>query len=233
MAIAISVGYSDYIRDANRRNINQQIQTDVGNRTPVTVFTATSPFIDNFKNNIDVQHFNIFKQPREHIQLEHGGVLNDSHFRPPCYSDLEDGRYLTRWITEVNLFTIEELGRLNSIFGTNVTAGGVGENILTKGIDLDALPANTILKIGSTATIEILARRTFCFKLANVFLGNQLDWVARKQFDLEKIGVTGQVVTPGVVYPGDAIEVMLPKVSLGPMPVKSGSIIQITNTKIS
>ena len=206
MSIVVSVGYSDYIRDANRRNINQQIQTDVGNSTPVTVFTATSPFVDKFKN-IDVQHFNIFKQPREHIQLEHGGVLNDSHFRPPCYSDLDDGRYLTRWITEVNLFTIEELGRLNSIFGTNVTAGGVGENILTKGIDVDVLPANTILKIGSTVTIEILARRTFCFKLANVFLGNQSTWVAQKHFDLTKIGITGQVVTPGVVYPGDEIEV--------------------------
>jgi MOSC domain-containing protein YiiM len=147
----------------------------------------------------------IEKPNKQHIKLIEGGVQGDRHCTLP---KVMSNGFIRRRINEVNIFTSEELERLNSIFNTTVPPGGVGENILTKGIDIDILPFGTLLKIGS-ATVRIAGRRSFCFKFVGTFLKKELykntDFV---KFNQEAIGMATQVIVPGDVFPGDKIEVI-------------------------
>ena len=93
-----------------------------------------------------------------------------------------------------------------------MVVGSLGENITTDGINLDALPYNTILEVG-TAKVQILERRSFCYKFINVFMPDKKFWYPqdRQKFDRSKIGIVGQVIEPGIVRPGDAITAILPE----------------------
>ena len=147
----------------------------------------------------------IAKPNMEYINLIPGGVVGDCHF-----SGVEtvNNLYYKRRINEVNLFTSEELCRLNKLFGTTIEPGIVGENILTTGIDIDNLPIGTLLKIG-TATLRIAGRRSLCIKFVNVFI--KKNFLSRSEFfhfDRTKVGMATQVVEAGTVTNNDQIEVL-------------------------
>ncbi len=96
--------------------------------------------------------------------------------------------------------------------GFNVTAGEMGENITTSGIDLLGLPTGARLRIGSAAVIEITGLRNPCAQLESIQKGLMKAVLDRDEAGnlVRKAGVMGVVVTGGRVRAGDPISVELP-----------------------
>lgn len=93
-----------------------------------------------------------------------------------------------------------------------VEAGQLGENILTYGIDLLALPTGTRLTIGSDAVIEITGLRNPCAQIDNFQKGLQAAVLDRDPEGnlVRKAGVMAIVLQGGEVKPNDPIQVELP-----------------------
>ena len=96
--------------------------------------------------------------------------------------------------------------------GFTVSAGQMGENITTHGVDLLGLPTGTRLWVGNTAVIEITGLRNPCVQLDNFQSGLMAAVLARdEQGNLtRKAGVMAIVLEGGEVRPGDPIIVELP-----------------------
>lgn len=114
-------------------------------------------------------------------------------------------------LRQVHLLHRELLDEL-AAKGFSVGPGDIGENILTAGLDLLALPTGTELAIGAEATIRITGLRNPCLQL-NKFqpglMAATLDRDAAGNL-IRKAGVMAIVLTGGDVRPGDAIRVTLP-----------------------
>ena len=96
--------------------------------------------------------------------------------------------------------------------GFSLAPGDMGENILTRGIDLLALPRGTRLAIGESAVVEVTGLRNPCHQL-DKFQKGLLAAVLEKAPDgslIRKAGIMGIVLSGGHVSPGDAIAVQLP-----------------------
>ena len=152
------------------------------------------------------------KQPQARIRLLPGlGVEGDVHAgataqhlyrkrRNPDAPNLAQVHFLA-----VELFTeVAEHGFV-------LAPGLLGENVLTRGIDLVALPTGTVFRVGADAVVEITGIRDPCRKidaigrgLAKVLLGREGRRVQRKA------GIMGVVRRGGSIAPGDEIAVVLP-----------------------
>lgn len=96
--------------------------------------------------------------------------------------------------------------------GFDVSAGQMGENITTEGIDLLGLPTGARLRLGATAIVAITGLRNPCSQLERLepgLMAAVLDRDAQGNL-IRKAGVMGVVVASGPVQPGDAIAVELP-----------------------
>ncbi len=96
--------------------------------------------------------------------------------------------------------------------GFAVTAGTLGENITTRGLDLLGLPTGARLHIGDTSVVEITGLRNPCAQLDNYQKGLTaavLDRDAEGKL-IRKAGVMGIVLEGGEVRAGDGIRVELP-----------------------
>jgi MOSC domain-containing protein YiiM len=96
--------------------------------------------------------------------------------------------------------------------GFTVSAGQMGENITTCGVDLLGLPTGTRLRVGNTAVIEITGLRNPCVQLDNFQSGLMAAVLARDEPGnlIRKAGVMAIVLEGGEVRPGDPIIVELP-----------------------
>jgi MOSC domain-containing protein YiiM len=96
--------------------------------------------------------------------------------------------------------------------GFAVTAGDMGENVTTRGIDLLGLPAGTRLRLGDCAVVEITGLRNPCRQLNDFEPGLMKAVLGRDQDGhlIRKAGVMGIVLAAGTVRPGDRIGVELP-----------------------
>jgi MOSC domain-containing protein YiiM len=96
--------------------------------------------------------------------------------------------------------------------GFSVSAGQMGENITTRGINLLALPAGTRLRLGDQAIVEITGLRNPCAQLNQIQEGLMAAVLDRDEQGnlVRKAGVMGVVVAGGSVRPGDVIAVDLP-----------------------
>ncbi|HEX9037931.1 MAG TPA: MOSC domain-containing protein [Ktedonobacterales bacterium] len=96
--------------------------------------------------------------------------------------------------------------------GFSVSAGQMGENVTTRGVDLLGLPAGTRLRLGDVAVIEITGLRNPCVQLDGLQQGLMAACLDRDDEGalVRKAGVMAIVLTGGVVRPGDPIIVMLP-----------------------
>ncbi len=95
--------------------------------------------------------------------------------------------------------------------GIAVTAGQMGENIVTRGVNLLGLPQATRLHIGETI-IEVTGLRNPCAKI-NIIHPDLLKAVVEKRPDgslNRKTGVMGVVVHGGEVKPDDVIHIHYP-----------------------
>jgi MOSC domain-containing protein YiiM len=90
--------------------------------------------------------------------------------------------------------------------------GQIGENILTRGIDLLALPAGTLLRIGDSAQVRVTGLRNPCLQLDRFMPGLMAATLDRDAAGnlVRKAGIMGVVLAGGDVRPGDAIRVTLP-----------------------
>jgi MOSC domain-containing protein YiiM len=96
--------------------------------------------------------------------------------------------------------------------GFAVSAGQMGENVTTRGVDLLAFPAGTRLRLGNTALVEVTGLRNPCSQLDGIQSGLMAATLARDEHGnvVRKAGVMGIVVAGGEVRPGDPIRVELP-----------------------
>jgi MOSC domain-containing protein YiiM len=95
--------------------------------------------------------------------------------------------------------------------GFRVTAGAMGENITTRGLDLLGLPVGTHLQIGAEAILEITGLRNPCTQLDGLepgLMAAVLDRDADGNL-IRKAGIMGVVIAGGLVRAGDVIQVRL------------------------
>jgi len=114
-------------------------------------------------------------------------------------------------LRQVHLLQAELLEELAGR-GFPLRPGDVGENLLTRGLDLLGLPTGTRLRIGATAEVEITGLRNPCAQLDRFQPGLTaavLDRAADGSL-IRRAGIMGVVLAGGVVRPGDGLAVTLP-----------------------
>ena len=96
--------------------------------------------------------------------------------------------------------------------GFDISAGQMGENVTTRGIDLLALPTGARLRLGVEAVVEITGLRNPCIQLNGVQPGLMDAVLDRDEVGglIRKAGIMGIVIAGGAVRPGDPIVVELP-----------------------
>ncbi len=96
--------------------------------------------------------------------------------------------------------------------GFCVSAGDMGENVTTRGVDLLGLPTGTRLHLGASAVVEVAGLRNPCPQL-DAFQPGLLAAVLDRDAEgalIRKAGVMGIVVVGGEVQPSNPIRVELP-----------------------
>ena len=103
--------------------------------------------------------------------------------------------------------------------GFDVSAGQMGENILTRGINLLGLPTGTRLYLGEVAVVELTGLRNPCAQLDRFQPGLMAALLGRDEDGnlIRKAGVMGIVAVGGDIYPGDEIRIELPSVPHQPL----------------
>ncbi|MCJ7551473.1 MAG: MOSC domain-containing protein [Anaerolineae bacterium] len=157
--------------------------------------------------------YSFSKQTQEAIRLVAGlGVEGDAHM-----GETVRHRHLVRTdptrpnLRQVHLLQAEVIDELQA-GGFDVSAGKMGENITTRGIDLLSLPVGTRLFIGDTSVVAMTELRDPCGQLDDYQQGLKEATVDRDAQGnvIRKAGAMGVVVMGGIVKPGDAIRVELP-----------------------
>lgn len=96
--------------------------------------------------------------------------------------------------------------------GFDVSAGQMGENVTTRGLDLLGLPTSTKLHFGNDAVVEVTGLRNPCVQLDD-FQQGLMKAVLDKDEDgnlIRKAGIMGIVLTGGEIKVNDPIRVELP-----------------------
>ncbi len=154
------------------------------------------------------------KVPAEVIELVEGlGVAGDAH----AGATVKHRSRVAKDPTQPNLRQVHlihaELFDSIAPLGHAVDAGQMGENILTRGIDLLALPTDTELRIGGEAVVRVTGLRNPCAQI-EAFQPGLLAQMVEKHADgtiERRAGVMGIVLKSGRVLPGDPITIVLPQ----------------------
>jgi hypothetical protein len=103
--------------------------------------------------------------------------------------------------------------------GFAVSAGAIGENITTRGIDLLGLPRGSLLHIGATAVVAVTGLRNPCIQLDTFQPGLMAAVLGHDgQGNLiRKAGIMGIVLAGGIVRVNDPICITLPDGPLHPL----------------
>lgn len=153
------------------------------------------------------------KDLRAEIRLLAGlGVDGDAH----CGVTVKHRSRVARDPTQPNLRQVhlihaELLDELKAK-GFDVAAGSMGENIVTRGLDLLALPADCELAIGPSAVVRLTGLRNPCEQLNQYQSGLTAAVLGRTPDGqlVRKAGVMGIVVTGGPVSARDTVTVRMP-----------------------
>jgi MOSC domain-containing protein YiiM len=96
--------------------------------------------------------------------------------------------------------------------GFAVHPGDMGENITTRGIDLLALPVDTVLLLGETARVQVTGLRNPCLQLDRFQPGLMKAVLGRDENGglVRKAGIMAIVLAGGDLRAGDGIGVELP-----------------------
>ena len=114
-------------------------------------------------------------------------------------------------LRQVHLMHAELFDELRAA-GFAVSAGQMGENVTTRGIDLLSLPTGTRLHFGDEAVVEVTGLRNPCRQLEKLQPGLMAATLARDPEGnlVRKAGIMGIVLQDGEVRAGDPIRVELP-----------------------
>ena len=114
-------------------------------------------------------------------------------------------------LRQVHLLAGELLAELRDA-GVDVAPGGLGENVLTRGVDLLALPRGARLHLGAEAVVEVTGLRNPCVQIDALRPGLLRRVVHRGEDGalVRRAGIMGVVVRGGPVAPGDPVVVELP-----------------------
>lgn len=153
------------------------------------------------------------KQTRESIRLLAGlGVEGDAHLGETVKHRSRVRQDPTQPnLRQVHLIHSELHDELRDA-GFTVSAGQMGENVTTSGVDLLGLPTGARLYLGDTAVVEVTGLRNPCSQLDR-FQPGLMDAVLDRDEHgglIRKAGIMGIVLTGGEVRPGDPIRVELP-----------------------
>jgi MOSC domain-containing protein YiiM len=147
------------------------------------------------------------------LLVEGHGVEGDVHAGPTVQH-----RSRKRWrpdlpnLRQVHLLHVELLEDLSSR-GYRIAPGQIGENVLTRGVDLLALPNGARLRLGEQAVVEVTGLRNPCVQMDRCADG-LMEAVLRREDDgtlVRLAGVMAVVVDGGDVRPGDRVRVELPE----------------------
>ncbi len=153
------------------------------------------------------------KAVRAEIRLLPGlGVEGDAH----CGETVKHRSRVKVDPTQANLRQVHllqcELFEELADGGIAIGPGEMGENVLTRGIDLLTLPTGARLRLGDKALVEITGLRNPCHQIED-FRPGLLTAVLGRDANgglVRKAGVMAIVLEGGLVRPGDAIGVTLP-----------------------
>jgi MOSC domain-containing protein YiiM len=140
------------------------------------------------------------------------GVEGDAHSGPTVKHRSRVARDPTQPnLRQVHLLHAELLTELEAK-GFAIGAGQIGENILTKGIDLLGLGSGTRLHLGAEAVVEITGLRNPCVQLDRFRKGLMAAVLDRDDQGglVRKAGVMAIVLNSGAVQQGDLIRVEPP-----------------------
>jgi MOSC domain-containing protein YiiM len=114
-------------------------------------------------------------------------------------------------LRQVHLIHSELHDELQEV-GFAVSAGQMGENVTTRGVDLLELPTGARLHLGDAAVVEVTGLRNPCGQLNGVQPGLMAATLGRDEHGnlVRKAGIMGIVLGGGEVRPGDPIRVELP-----------------------
>jgi MOSC domain-containing protein YiiM len=153
------------------------------------------------------------KQRQDRIRLLAGlGVEGDAHLGETVQHRSRVARDPSQPnLRQVHLIHAELHDELQA-GGFAVSAGQMGENVTTRGLDLLALPTGTRLHLGETAVIEITGLRNPCVQLDHFQTGLMAAVLSRDENGklIRKAGVMAIVLVGGEVRPDDTITVELP-----------------------
>ncbi|WP_104989606.1 MOSC domain-containing protein [Deinococcus sp. NW-56] len=153
------------------------------------------------------------KEPQPEVRLLAGlGVEGDAHagrtvqHRSRVAQDPDQPN-----LRQVHLIHAELLEELAGQ-GFTVRPGDLGENVLTRGLDLLGLPTGTRLHLGGEAVVEVTGLRNPCGQIDAFQPGLLAAVLGRDEHGglVRKAGVMGVVLTGGVVRPGDPVRAELP-----------------------
>jgi MOSC domain-containing protein YiiM len=102
--------------------------------------------------------------------------------------------------------------------GHHISPGDLGENITTSGLQLERLPLGALLRLGSSAAVELTGLRTPCVLLDRFQAGLKKQIIGGSERPLYKCGVMGIVRAGGPLRAGDKICVFLPERNHAPLP---------------
>lgn len=153
------------------------------------------------------------KAPTAAIHLIEGlGVQGDAHNG----ATVKHRSRVTRDPTQPNLRQVhllhQELFDELATKGFILEPGDIGENVLTRGIDLLGLSKGTLIHIG-TARMEVTGLRNPCLQLDRFRPGLMAATLDRTPEGalIRKTGIMAVVLDPGTIRPGDPIRLTLPK----------------------
>ena len=155
-------------------------------------------------------HHALHKHRLPTIELRAGhGVVGDAHAGATVQHRSRKRRDPTLPnLRQVHLLHAELHDMLRTL-GFPLEPGAIGENLLTRGLDLLALPRGTQLRIGDHAVVELTGLRNPCAQLDQLHPGLQRACLRRHPDRLERLaGIMAIVLTSGAVQPGDPLQVL-------------------------
>lgn len=121
-------------------------------------------------------------------------------------------------LRQVHLMHIELFKELREA-GFEISAGQMGENVTTSGLDLLALPTGTRLHLGEAAIVEVTGLRNPCAQLNLIHPGLMKATLDHDEHGnlIRKAGIMSIVVAGGDIRSGDRITVELPPPPFRPL----------------
>ena len=136
----------------------------------------------------DVTHGEFYRVPINSVQLLAGHGIE---------GDRKAGRNPKRHLNIMMRETLDDL----ATYGYKTSAGEMGEQIQISGVDIENLPAGTLLQMGDIAIIRLNKPRTGCVWLEKI-QGKPVNQ------SVGKLGIMASVIESGTISVGDAIVIL-------------------------